>query len=131
MKKTLLVLLFALFGFAGIWAQEIQINEDPKITQLAKTWTNNNRSTPHISGWRVQIMASTDRVQVESARTRFRTEYPDVAAEWTLEKPYFKLRVGAFRSKQEALAFISGLSGWAGAYPIKDDNIHPRDFLEQ
>ena len=47
------------------------------------------------------------------------------------EQPYYKLRVGAFRTKQEALTFISTLSGWPGAYPAKDPNIHPRDFLEQ
>jgi hypothetical protein len=76
-------------------------------------------------------MSATDRLQVDQGRNKFRTEYPEIPAEWTLEKPYYKLRVGAFRSKQEALAFIAVLSGWPGAYPAKDTNIHPRDFLEQ
>ena len=107
------------------------MNEDPKISQMLKSWTNSNRSTPHINGWRVQVMASTDRFQVESGRAKFRSEYPEVAAEWVLEKPYYKLRVGAFRSKLEALAFISELQGWPGAYPTMDAAIHPRDFLEQ
>ena len=130
MKKPLLLLLLFCFSHR-VSAQEVQINEDPKITQLSKVWTNNNRSTPHIDGWRVQIMASTDRVQVDAGRKKFRTEYPEVAAEWILEKPFYKLRVGAFHTKQEALSFISELIGWAGAYPTKDANIHPRDFLEQ
>jgi hypothetical protein len=76
-------------------------------------------------------MASTDRQQTESARSRFRSEFPEVSADWALEKPYYKLRVGAFRTKQEAVAFLSELSNWPGAYPAKDSNIHPRDFLEQ
>jgi hypothetical protein len=130
MIRALFSLFFALYHLA-LTAQEIQINEDPKITQLVKSWTNNNRVTPKINGWRVQIMASDDRVQVEQARNNFRNQYPEVAADWILEKPYYKLRVGAFRSKQEALSFISELIGWAGAYPAKDANIHPRDFLEQ
>ena len=130
-KKTYLLLFFAL-GFAQ-WtlAQEIQLNEDPKVAQLMKTWVNANRAEPGIEGWRVQIMASTDRTQAERGKTRFRTEYPDVSANWVQEQPYYKLRVGAFRTKQEALAFISALEGWAGAYPAKDAKIHPRDFLEQ
>lgn len=113
-----------------VFAQEIQLNEDPKVTQLFRNWTNNNRANPHIEGWRVQIMASPDRQQVEDARNRFRVQYPDVPAEWTHEKPYYKLRVGAFRNKLEALAFMETLAGYAGAYPSKDANIHPRDFLE-
>jgi hypothetical protein len=130
MKIHVLFLFLACFSFR-LTAQEVQINEDPKVTTLTKTWTNNNRVSPRIDGWRVQIMASTDRLQVESGRNKFRTEYPEVPAEWVLEKPYYKLRVGAFRYKQAALAFISELDGWPGAYPAKDTNIHPRDFLEQ
>ncbi len=129
--KKLLLFLFLVCRLLHASAQEVQLNEDPKIAQLTKNWTSSNRSNPHIDGWRVQIMASTDRVQVEAGRNRFRTEYPEVSAEWTLEKPYYKLRVGAFRNKQEALAFIAELTGWPGAYPAKDANIHPRDFLEQ
>lgn len=98
---------------------------------MVREWVNNNRAEPRISGWRVQVMASTDRQQVESSRDRFRIDYPNVPADWVLEKPYYKLRVGAFRSKQEAIGFISSLEGWPGAYPTKDANIHPRDFLEE
>ncbi len=111
-------------------AQEIQINEEPKITQLLRNWVNHNRTSPAIEGWRVQIMAGTDRQQVEDGRNRFRQRYPDISADWIQEKPYYKLRVGAFRSKLEAQAFIATLEGYPGSYPAKDVNIHPRDFLE-
>ena len=113
------------------FAQEVQINEDPKITQLTRNWTNANRANPRVEGWRIQIMATTDRQQVEDARSRFRMQYPDVSAVWTHEKPYYKLRVGAFRSKLEALAFLTTMTEYTGAYPAQDAEIHPRDFLEQ
>lgn len=132
-KSTLMMLLITLLGTCrnALFAQEVQLNEDPKIAQLFRNWTNNNRSNPQVEGWRVQIMATTDRKQVEDARNLFRTRYPDVPAEWTHEKPYYKLRVGAFRSRLEAQAFLETLTDYAGAYPAKDANIHPRDFLEQ
>ncbi len=127
-----LVLALLLSGFSqNVVAQEVQLNEDPKVSQLVRNWTNSNRSNPRVNGWRVQIMATTDRQQVEDARNRFRTQYPDVPAEWAHEKPYYKLRVGAFRNKLEAQAFLATLTDYAGAYPAKDANIHPRDFLEQ
>lgn len=112
-------------------AQEVQLNEESKIAQLFRNWTNNNRANPRVDGWRVQVMATTDRQQVEEARTRFRSQYPDVPADFVHEKPYYKLRVGAFRSRLEAQAFLETLVGYTGAYPAKDPNIHPRDFLEQ
>lgn len=112
-------------------AQEVQLNETPEIAELYKSWTNQNRSTPQVEGWRAQIMASTDRTQIEAGRVRFRNLYPEVPAEMIHEKPYYKLKVGAFKSRLEALAFISTLTEFTGAYPAKDSQIHPRDFLQR
>lgn len=130
-KKLSLLLFFLLFLLRMVSSQEVQLNEDPKVAHLMRSWVNANRAEPRIEGWRVQIMASTDRTKVEQGRVRFRYGYPDVAAAMLQEQPYYKLRVGAFRTKAEALAFISTLESWPGAYPAKDANIHPRDFLEQ
>jgi hypothetical protein len=128
--KILLIASAVLLQWKQGRAQEVQINEDPKVTQMLRTWTNNNRTTPHIDGWRVQVMASTERQQVEDGRLRFKTYYPEVPADWIHEKPYYKLRVGAFRSRLEAMAFIAQLVEFPGAYPARDQHIHPRDFLE-
>lgn len=127
-----LVWVFVLAASAGhsLQAQEVQINESPQITAMMKNWANANRTNPKVEGWRIQIMASTDRQQVEEGKLRFKQIYPDVPADWVHEKPYYKLRVGAFRTQPEAYHFISTLSGFPGAYPAKDSAIHPRDFLE-
>lgn len=130
MKKLTLCSMVALCSLC-CWGQEVQINEEPKIAQMFNAWVAANRANPQVKGWRVQVMASTDRVQVEQGRTRIRLEFPEVAANWIQEQPYYKLRVGAFRTRQEALAFIDLLNNWPGAYPVKDNKIHPRDFLEQ
>ena len=111
--------------------QEIQVNADPAIEQLFKTWINLNRSNPHIEGWRIQIFSSTDRQQMESGKAQFLNTYPNITADWVHEKPYYKLRVGAFRTRQEAMSFLAEIKdSYPGAYPAKDPNIHPRDFLE-
>ncbi len=125
------VLLVFLAGASAAQGQEIQINEDPAVSQLCRHWVNDNRTNPGLEGWRVQILSSTDRQQVEVDRDRFRQAYPETAADWVHEKPYYKLRAGAFRNRQEALAFIALLIDFPGAYPTKDSNIHPRDFLER
>ena len=125
------LLLLLVFRVSEGFSQEIQINEDPRIAQLYRNWTNANRAEPQVEGWRIQLMSTTDRQQAEDARNRFRSQYPEVPAEWIHEKPYYKLRAGAFRTKLEALAFLGALSAYVGAYPARDTRIHPRDFLEQ
>lgn len=112
-------------------AQNVQVNLDPAIEQLVRTWTAQNRANPRIDGWRIQIMSSTDRQRVESGKTQFLGLYPTVPADWVHEKPYYKLRVGAFQTRQEAMSFLLQLKySYPDAYPTRDTNIHPRDFLE-
>jgi len=130
--RHLTLLLFALLWNLGTaQAQEIQINEAPAVTQLCRNWVNSNRAVPRVEGWRAQILSTTDRQQADEARNRFRLAYPEVAADWVHEKPYYKLRAGAFHSRLEAVAFIALLIDFPGAYPAKDAAIHPRDFLER
>mgnify|MGYP001307796718 FL=1 len=112
-------------------AQEVQLNIDPAIEQLVKTWVNQNRANPRIEGWRLQILSTTDRQKIEAGKYQFLNLYPAIPAEWVHEKPYYKLRVGAFHTRQEAMSFLSEIKdSYPGAYPAKDPNIHPRNFLE-
>lgn len=129
-KFKYFILWFAVFpAFAG--AQEVQLNVDPAIEQLVKSWINRNRTHPRIEGWRLQVLSSTDRQKIEAERTRFLGLYPAIPAEWVHEKPYYKLRVGAFHTRQEAMSFLAEIKdSYPGAYPAKDLNIHPRNFLE-
>lgn len=110
--------------------QEIQTLDEPLVHQLVETWIAANQSGTGISGWRVQVMATTDRRQVEDGKTQFLTLFPDVPADWTHEKPYYKLRAGAFHTRQEARAFIAMISdAFPGCYPAKDPAIPAIDFL--
>ncbi len=129
--KYFLPVFLALIG-AGqlLHAQEVQINEPPQITAMMRNWANANRTNPKVEGWRIQIMASTDRQQIEEGKLHFKHMHPEIPADWIHEKPYYKLRVGAFRSEREAYNFIPKLSGFPGAYPARDAAIHPRDFLD-
>lgn len=131
MRKVILVALLPLVFPVFANAQEVQLNIDPAIEQLVKNWVNQNRVNPRIEGWRLQILSTTDRQRVEAGKTQFLNLYPDIPADWVHEKPYYKLRVGAFYSRQEAMSFLAEIKdSYPGAYPAKDPNIHPRNFLD-
>ena len=127
------VLFFLAICLAGnaAEAQNVQVNMDPAIEQLIRTWTAQNRANPRLDGWRIQIMSSTDRQRVEASKAQFLGQYTGIPADWVHEKPYYKLRVGAFLTRQEAMSFLLQLQyTYPDAYPTRDTNIHPRDFLE-
>lgn len=131
MKKIPLFLFFILIKNCPVFGQEIQINEPPIVTKMTDRWVELNRAAPAIEGWRVQLFSSTDRKKVEEAKTVFLQNYPTVPCDWVQEKPYYKLRAGAFSTKLETMRLIRDLQAdYPGTYATKDRAIHPRDFVE-
>ena len=86
-----------------------QLNEDPQITSLMQRWTTYNMEHQEIRGWRIQILASIDRRQMETAKRTFEKRYPDYPVIFFHNEPYFHLKVGAFMSIQKAQAFLRKL----------------------
>lgn len=131
MRNLFGVILLLLCFTAFSNAQEVQLNVDPAIEQMVQNWVNQNRINPRIEGWRLQILSTTDRQRAESGKTQFLALYPTIPADWVHEKPYYKLRVGAFHTRQEAMSFLAEIKdSYPGTYPAKDLNIHPRNFLD-
>lgn len=129
--KYICLVVVLIVSFSSVWAQQVQINEAPAISEMMTNWVTLNRDQTRISGWRVQLMSVTDRKQVEEGKAKFRAQFPDIHADWAHEKPYYKLRVGVFRTKREAMSLIQTLKDfYPGAYPAQDNNIHPREFIE-
>jgi len=90
-----------------------------------------NRTTTGVEGWRIQLVATTDRRKMEQDRQTFMQNYPDISVDWTHEKPYYRLRAGAFRTKLEALRTIQKLKrDYPSAFPAKDNQILPKEFVK-
>jgi len=77
-----------------------------------------------IDGWRVQIYNSSGKESKEEAkeiRKEFVAEYPDMKAYTVYQPPFFKLRVGDFRTKQEAYRFYRKiLRKYPASYLVPD-----------
>jgi len=101
MEKYIFILLFFLGMSFGLNAQ-IEINEDVAVSNIMQRHIDQNRSTSRISGWRIQLMASTNRQKIEQEEAKFIGRYPTISVFWEHSKPYYKLKAGAFATKLEA-----------------------------
>ena len=108
----------------------INVTEDSAVSDLMNRWSEINQATLTVDGWRIQLLATSDRAKVENAKRRFQTLYPNIFVDWTHSKPYYKLRAGAFASKLEATRMLYLLKkDYPTAYPAKDDTIRPAELL--
>ena len=132
MKKYFLPILL-LLGFAAVSQAQGNVTEkvDPAVASLMKRYVDGNKSTKTISGWRIQLMATTDRQKVEDALKKFESLYPNINADWVQSKPYYKLRAGAFTTKRDAIATQYLLKNdYPTAYPVQDGEIKPEELTK-
>ena len=131
MKKYILSIICSLCFLTFAKAQgNIQVSGNPTIEEMMSRYTEINKSKQFVDGWRIQLLASTDRQKVENAKRRFNNLYPNIQADWTHSAPYYRLRAGAFTSKLEANRVLYIIKqDYPSAYPAKDNQIQIFELL--
>ena len=119
-KKYILLSFFILFG-AHLMAQ-VTIQEEPAITRLMQNYKSKNKQKSVIRAWQIQIMATTNRSEMDAANARFERLYPHIDYAWQHNPPYYQVRVGAFERKEDLEAFLLELKAeFPSATPVQDD----------
>lgn len=114
----------------GMSGQSVQIEEEPAITKMMERFIELNKAKANVDGWRIQILATTDRQKLETVKQTFRYQYPNIPIDWVHSKPYYKLRAGAFSTKLEALRLKYILEQeYNGIYLVRDDAIRPEELI--
>lgn len=133
MKKVFLsigfLITFLITG--GAFAQQpgkVEVVKDPQIDSLIARRAALIRSTRSsvASGFRVQIFSSTDRKTVYAEQKKFNALYPAIRSYISYSQPYYKLRVGDFRTRLEAEKLINKLKRSYQGLFIFAESINPR-----
>jgi hypothetical protein len=126
-----LVFLISFLSAGGAFAQQpgkVEVIKDPQIDKLiARRAALTKASRGAIaSGFRVQIFSSTDRKAVYAEQTRFKAAHPSIRTYISYAEPYYKLRVGDFRTRLEAEKLINKLKRSYQGLFIFAEPINPR-----
>lgn len=121
-RSFFLSVAFLFLGTVAYGQSSVAIKADPAIEDLMELYQTENEEVTKVPGWRVQILATTDRARLETVESEFKVNYPSVSVDWVHTKPYYKLRAGAFQTKQEAerLKYTLGRQ-FEGVYLVKDE----------
>ena len=116
------MLIFA--ALTTIKAQGITVNEEPSITRMMDIYANGNKAKTAeqtIDGFRIQLVATTDRRKVDQIQGAFTTRYPGVYAGWSQAAPYYRVRIGGFVSRNDATKFLTNIKkDYPDAYIVAD-----------
>jgi len=125
MKKILIILfLIPLLAFTqsdttfNSKGSIISIDEEG-ITNLLHKYKTILRDKGGVDGWRLQIKFTSKREDILPYQVKFTNLYPEIPAQITFDSPYYKLTVGNFKTKNEALKVKHKISkNFPGAHPI-------------
>jgi hypothetical protein len=104
-------------------------NESEKVKSLMSAYIQKNKANSTIRGWRIQILSTTDRKEMENTRSRFISFYPSIPNNWKHVSPYYQIRVGAFRSKEEMQELLYELKKDFPASISVQDDIEKYDLI--
>ncbi len=99
----------------------LNIKEDFMISTLMNQYLIDNQQNNKIKGWTIIVTSTTDRRIIEEQKLRFLQLFPELEADWFHDKPYYKLRFGAFKRKADALHQLQRIkTDFPSSYPAQD-----------
>ncbi|MEO6916276.1 MAG: SPOR domain-containing protein [Chitinophagaceae bacterium] len=93
----------------------VTVHKDSRLAMLVKKQVQINDETTRGSrrsmpGFRIQISNSTDRNNALEAKTRVYKLYPELKAYLQYQSPYYRVKVGNFKTRQEAEGYLRDLA---------------------
>jgi hypothetical protein len=129
MHKTLFIALLFLTrpAMAQTDSGNVVVNKDPRVDALVQKQKEINELTTresrrNVPGFRIQVINSPDRNKVYAAKVKIYEEFPDMKPYLLYQAPNYKLKVGNFKTQEEADQAVQQLSRLfpSGLYVIRD-----------
>ncbi len=122
------LLLISIFLYnSTVYAQDSLIYRDPRVDSLIKKQIQINEETTrdsrrNIPGFRIQVASSNDRNLVFNIKTKIYQLYPELKPYLIYQPPNYKLKVGNFKTPEEADPYLQKLmqNFPSGVYLVPD-----------
>lgn len=125
------ILTVAVFGLRAQYANTKAVIEysDPRIEDLVELHITYNKAFPLIDGYRIQLIMRAGNSaldEVNQIKTEFEESQPSINTYVTFREPYYRLRVGDFRTRLDAIKFMESIKrSYPQAWVIKDKIAFP------
>jgi hypothetical protein len=135
MKQLLLIPAMAVLLCGQIHAQEpmegkLRIIQDARVDTLLTHYLKYSETYPGIEGWRIEIFfeaGNYSKKMAMEAKSDFVQKHPEIPSYLIFQQPYYKVRVGDFRSKMKAEELLRSIeSDYPQAFVVVDEINFPR-----
>lgn len=127
--KSVLVIISVLL-FAIGYAQDstvvspnqfLTVHQNNAVNALVKKYEEYNRKRDFGDGYRIQISYTDVRDEIYKSKGDMYTQFPELSSYVEYEQPYYKLRLGDFKTRLEATYYLQQvITLYPGAFIVKD-----------
>ena len=101
---------------------QVTLQEELEVSNFMSKYSEKNGQSSSVKAWKIQIITTNERRDMEKAISEFHQYFPDYETNWFHENPYYKVKVGAFETKEDLFAFLLAVKQYfPGAIPVVDD----------
>lgn len=135
MKGSIVVLIVTLLWGITLFSQDtvegnLSVYQDERVDSLISKYIQTNEIHPVIEGWRIEIFFEAGNYSKKlamEAKSKFVEQYPEIPSYLIFQQPYYKVRVGDFRTKMEAEKFLHEIEiDYPQAFVVMDEINFPR-----
>jgi hypothetical protein len=121
------LLILSLSLVAQTDTNSVVVHKDPRIDLLEKKQIQVNELTTRdarrlVQGYRILVMNTNDRNKATNAKVKIYEEFPELNAYLEWRSPFMKLKVGDFKTREEAEPYLSAIQRFfpSGVYIVRD-----------
>ncbi len=115
------ILFFTMVGSTFAQQGRVLMSDSSKTNHLLEVYKQINEARKSIPGYRVQIHFGGEREKAKEVKSKFLSQYHQVQAYESYQSPNFRVRVGDFRTRLEAINFQKKISAnFPAAYVVQD-----------
>jgi len=117
-SRFLVVFSLLLCSYAA--TAQVTIIEEPEISKLMDTYKRTNSQKSIVRAWRIQILTTNDRREMEQGIKKFEMLYPKTPYKWEHNPPYYQVRIGAYELREDLEAMLLQLKrDFPSALPVQ------------
>lgn len=120
--KVILVFIVVLITLQCSAQQgRVIIVQDTSIQHVLNLYQTFAKEKRQVNGYRIQLGWNSNRQELMNIKAKFIQQYPDRAAYVEYSPPQFKLRVGDFKTRNEADTFLNDVrKNFSSAFIVPD-----------
>ena len=126
---TLLIIFSTLLTMSG--QSGIQVKASPSVNRMIDRFITNGKANENIKAWRIQIVTTDDRREMEQSLALFGSMYPGMNKDWKHVAPYYQVRVGYFENKNKLMPLLLELKKHFPAATPVYDQVSKRALVNQ